>query len=159
MDRGDWWATVHRVTKSQTQLKWLSTHTSLYLLPHLTSHPSETNEKLQAALTGVPPDQLLSPPFPLPDLQQFPIQKEEQMTISVLSDSVLSYDSQGCSGLTSKMLLPQSLVPGLFLRRLSPQISQKTNLYLLFDLFISFFRFNALYLVKSCEGSEILCSL
>ena len=27
MDRGDWWATVHRVTKSQTQLKWLSTHT------------------------------------------------------------------------------------------------------------------------------------
>ena len=26
MDRGAWWATVHRVTKSQTQLKWLSTH-------------------------------------------------------------------------------------------------------------------------------------
>ena len=25
MDRGAWWATVHRVTKSQTQLKWLST--------------------------------------------------------------------------------------------------------------------------------------
>ena len=24
MDRGAWWATVHRVTKSQTQLKWLS---------------------------------------------------------------------------------------------------------------------------------------
>ena len=43
--------------------------------------------------------------------------------------------------------------------RLSLQISQKTNLHLLFDLFISFFHFNALYLVKSCEGSEILCSL
>ena len=27
MDRGDWQATVHRVTKSRTQLKWLSTHT------------------------------------------------------------------------------------------------------------------------------------
>ena len=27
MDRGAWWAAVHRVTKSQTQLKWLSTHT------------------------------------------------------------------------------------------------------------------------------------
>ena len=27
MDRGAWWATVHRVTKSQTQLKWLSMHT------------------------------------------------------------------------------------------------------------------------------------
>ena len=24
--RGSWWATVHRVAKSQTQLKWLSTH-------------------------------------------------------------------------------------------------------------------------------------
>ena len=26
MDRGAWLATVHRVTKSQTQLRWLSTH-------------------------------------------------------------------------------------------------------------------------------------
>ena len=26
MDRGAWWATVHRVAKSWTQLKWLSTH-------------------------------------------------------------------------------------------------------------------------------------
>ena len=26
MDRGACWATVHRVTKSQTRLKWLSTH-------------------------------------------------------------------------------------------------------------------------------------
>ena len=27
MDRGAWWATVHRVTKSQTQLKRLNAHT------------------------------------------------------------------------------------------------------------------------------------
>ena len=27
MDREAWWATVHKVTKSQTWLKWLSTHT------------------------------------------------------------------------------------------------------------------------------------
>ena len=27
MDRGAWWATVHGVSKSQTQLKPLSTHT------------------------------------------------------------------------------------------------------------------------------------
>ena len=27
MDRGAWWATVHGVTKSRTQLKWLSMHT------------------------------------------------------------------------------------------------------------------------------------
>ena len=26
MDRGAWWVTVHRVTKSQTQIKWLSAH-------------------------------------------------------------------------------------------------------------------------------------
>ena len=26
VDRGAWWATVHRITKSQTWLKWLSTH-------------------------------------------------------------------------------------------------------------------------------------
>jgi len=26
MDRGAWWAAVHRVAKSQTQLKWLSMH-------------------------------------------------------------------------------------------------------------------------------------
>ena len=26
-DRGAWWATVHRVTESQTRLKWLSAHT------------------------------------------------------------------------------------------------------------------------------------
>ena len=27
MDRGAWWATVHRIAESQTRLKWLSTHT------------------------------------------------------------------------------------------------------------------------------------
>ena len=27
MDRGAWWATVHKGTKSQTQLKQLNTHT------------------------------------------------------------------------------------------------------------------------------------
>ena len=26
MDGGAWWATVHRVTKTQKRLKWLSTH-------------------------------------------------------------------------------------------------------------------------------------
>ena len=30
MDRGAWWATVHRVIKSQTQLKWLSMHVHTY---------------------------------------------------------------------------------------------------------------------------------
>ena len=27
MDRGAWWVTVHQVTKSRTQLKWMSTST------------------------------------------------------------------------------------------------------------------------------------
>ena len=30
MDRGAWWAMAHRVSKSQTWLKWLSTHYKLY---------------------------------------------------------------------------------------------------------------------------------
>ena len=30
MDRGDWQATIHRVTQSRTQLKQLSTHTHIY---------------------------------------------------------------------------------------------------------------------------------
>ena len=30
MDRGAWWATVYRVTKSQTQLKWLHTKVCQY---------------------------------------------------------------------------------------------------------------------------------
>ena len=31
MDRGAWWLTVHRVTKSRTWLKWLSTHALNYV--------------------------------------------------------------------------------------------------------------------------------
>ena len=31
VDRGTWQATVHRVTKSQTWLKWLSTHTCMHV--------------------------------------------------------------------------------------------------------------------------------
>ena len=30
MDRGDWWARVHRVAKSWTQLKQLSMHTCIF---------------------------------------------------------------------------------------------------------------------------------
>ena len=32
MDRGAWWATVHRIAKSQTQLKQLNMHIKLRLL-------------------------------------------------------------------------------------------------------------------------------
>ena len=32
MDRGAWWATVHRVAKSQTQMKQLRTHTCLFII-------------------------------------------------------------------------------------------------------------------------------
>ena len=32
MDRGAWWATIHRVAKSQTQLKQLSPHTSCFTM-------------------------------------------------------------------------------------------------------------------------------
>ena len=32
MDRGAWWAIVHRVAKSWTRLKWLSMHASTYCI-------------------------------------------------------------------------------------------------------------------------------
>ena len=32
IDRGIWWAAVHGVTKSQTRLRWLSTHTCVFAL-------------------------------------------------------------------------------------------------------------------------------
>ena len=32
MDRGDWWATVHGVTQSQTWLKWLSTQARIWAM-------------------------------------------------------------------------------------------------------------------------------
>ena len=34
IDRGAWWVTVHGVTKSQTQLKWLSMHTQAAIQNH-----------------------------------------------------------------------------------------------------------------------------
>ena len=35
MDKGDWQAIVHRVTKNQTQLKRLSTHTYIHIYTHI----------------------------------------------------------------------------------------------------------------------------
>ena len=50
MDRGGWWATVHRVTKSWTRLKWLSLHATprlYYCHPaYLTSMQSTSWEML-----------------------------------------------------------------------------------------------------------------
>ena len=38
MDRGVWWATVHRVAKSWTRLKQVSTHTQVFFFFFLTLH-------------------------------------------------------------------------------------------------------------------------
>ena len=40
MDRGAWWATVRRVTQSQTPLKWLSSHRILSHSPNFSAVPS-----------------------------------------------------------------------------------------------------------------------
>ena len=37
MDREAWWATVYRVTKNQTQMKQISTHT--YMFSYLLRYP------------------------------------------------------------------------------------------------------------------------
>ena len=47
MDRGAWWATVHGVTKSQTQLKWLSMPTkTLQHTPNLNNQWDEVFEDI-----------------------------------------------------------------------------------------------------------------
>ena len=38
IDRGAWQATVHRVAKSQTQLKWLSTHACMHVCMYIDRH-------------------------------------------------------------------------------------------------------------------------
>ena len=44
MDRGAWWATVHRVAKNRTQLKWLSTHSQVIPWFSNTSAPLQVNQ-------------------------------------------------------------------------------------------------------------------
>ena len=43
MDRGAWWATVYGVAKSQTWLKWLSTHRCLFCLAEFIILPSPSH--------------------------------------------------------------------------------------------------------------------
>ena len=50
MDRDDWWAMVHRFTKSQKQLKWLCTHTGKVNL--VTVLLSENFRKVNWRYTG-----------------------------------------------------------------------------------------------------------
>ena len=39
MDRGAWWATVHRVTEESDMTEWLNTHTQIHINMHtLTTH-------------------------------------------------------------------------------------------------------------------------
>ena len=50
MDRGAWWATVHRVAKSQTQLKRLSTHQQ----PFIWGFSGGSDSKISACNAGDP---------------------------------------------------------------------------------------------------------
>ena len=50
MDRGAWWAPVHRVTKSQTQLKWLSMHACIYVYIH--THTQTCISRLHSSVDG-----------------------------------------------------------------------------------------------------------
>ena len=51
--RGAWWATVHRVARSQTWLKQLNTHTHTHthIHTHLTQHSNSLKEGVQWART------------------------------------------------------------------------------------------------------------
>ena len=46
MDRGAWGTTVHRVPKSQTRLKWLSTHAHMYMHIHTQEQLNKKNKLL-----------------------------------------------------------------------------------------------------------------
>ena len=53
MDRGAWWATVYRVAKSWTGLKWLSLHAGSILVG-LWPHPRATAKVLTKCIWGTP---------------------------------------------------------------------------------------------------------
>ena len=50
VDRGPWWATVHRVTKSGTQMKGLSTHTCI-CTKNIQSSRKEADHSLRSVLS------------------------------------------------------------------------------------------------------------
>ena len=55
MDRGTWWATVHRVTRSWTWLKWLSTHAQTSIIAPATWLETFTSIWLLSSDTSTPP--------------------------------------------------------------------------------------------------------
>ena len=50
MDRGAWWAAVHRVTQSRTWLKWLNTHTRVFARGYRI-FPFQNDQSLRNALS------------------------------------------------------------------------------------------------------------
>ena len=54
MDRGDWQATVHRVTKSQTQLKRLSMHTLTYCISSVGQWCLTLCDPMNRSMPGLP---------------------------------------------------------------------------------------------------------
>ena len=51
IDRGAWWATVHRITKSYTQLKWLNMRTQKAINDTVSRKPRQSEGKLQTDIT------------------------------------------------------------------------------------------------------------
>ena len=52
MDRGAWWATVHGVAKSRTQLKRLSTHACTTLIQKVSEKRWSMKERVTAYMSG-----------------------------------------------------------------------------------------------------------
>ena len=52
MDRGAWWATVHRITQSQTRLKQLSMHAFSVFIPIYLELQSWQNSELGSSRLG-----------------------------------------------------------------------------------------------------------
>ena len=71
MDRGNWQATVHGITKSQTHLKQLNTHanTQVYRVARLVSSAAAA-KSLQSCPTLCNPIDGSPPGFPVPGILQ-----------------------------------------------------------------------------------------
>ena len=76
MDRGAWWATTHRVTKSQTQLKQFNMHTCTHVNMYVYTNICTRKEKFTVH-------------------EQIEMKKRERRTDKIITTLNVSSDSEG----------------------------------------------------------------
>ena len=96
MDREAWWATVHGVTRSQTHLKWLYTHTSKKPMPESTLFVVQSLSHVQRFAT--------------------PWTAAHQVSLSIVSRTLLKFMFIQCVMTSNHLILcrPFLLLPSIF---------------------------------------------